>query len=509
MASGPHLESRTLANKEARTVGRRDVRAFFPGRRFLLQGVAAGAVGSLWPAAGRADALISPAMMALSTYMAGAGSAALPEAVVEQTRLHVLDTFAAMISGSTLLPGKLGVAFARNYGGRDVATVVASRTICGPIEAAFANAMLAQADETDDSSSPSQSHPGCSVVPATLALGEQFDIDGARFLRAVALGYNVGCRVVDTLGTNAFKNEGHKSTYSVTGTFGSAAAAGCAAGLDTQKMRWLLDYTAQQSSGILAWQRSPDHVEKSFVFAAMPARNGVTGALLVSQGWVGIDDIFSGPDNFLAAFAPMADPGGLADQLGQRFEMMRTNIKEWSVGSPIQAPLDGLEKLMTENRLHTDDVSKVVVRLATSEAKTVNDRPIPDINLQYILAVLLLDGKVSLAASDDIARMNDPAILRQRAKIDLVPDEALQKLMPVRETSVEVTLTDGRQLTERVNAVRGTPEDPMPRSEVVAKARDLMVSVMGADRSTALIDRLLALDQLHSVRELRPLLQNG
>ena len=69
-------------------------------------------------------------------------------------------------------------------------------------------------------------------------------------------------------------------------------------------MRYLLDYTAQQSSGIGAWGRDTDHIEKAFVFGGISARGGVTAALLVSAGWTGVDDIFSGADNFFEAFAP-------------------------------------------------------------------------------------------------------------------------------------------------------------------------------------------------------------
>ena len=476
-------------------------------RRTLLQCASLGGLASLSPMVGHADVPVSPAMQRLSTYMADAGSTALPDAIVEQTKLHVLDTVAAMVSGSSLLPGKLGTAFARSYGGRDVGTIVGSNVTCGPVEAGFANGMLAQADETDDSDDVVSFHPGCSTVPATLAAGEQFDIDGSRFLRAVTLGYDVGSRVTETLGVNAFGTIGHKSTHAVGGTFASAAAAGCAADLDAQKMRWLLDYTAQQSSGILAWQRSPDHVEKSFVFAAMPARNGVTGALLVSQGWVGIDDIFSGPDNFLAAYAPGANPDGLTDRLGQRFEITLTAIKKWTVGEPIQAPLDGLDTLMSKYRFKAENVRKVVVRLAPADAKTVNGRTTPDIDLQYAVAVMLSDGTVSFTASDDAGRMNDPAMLQQRAKVDLVADEGLQKMVPAPATIVEVTLADGRQLSERVMAVRGTSGNPMTRDDVAAKARGLIVPVLGSDQGSALINRLLALEQVRSIRELRPLLQ--
>jgi 2-methylcitrate dehydratase PrpD len=103
--------------------------------------------------------------------------------------------------------------------------------------------------------------------------------------------------------------------------------------------------------------------------------------------------------------------------------------------------------------------------------------------------------------------MEDPVILRERAKVQLVPDEELEKLIPVRVAIVEVTLIDGTRLTERVEHVRGTPENPMTRDEVVAKARELMTPVLGAATCSNLIERMLALDTVKDVRELRPLLQ--
>ena len=108
-------------------------------------------------------------MTALSGYMSGARERALPEEVIEKAKDHLLDTFAAMLSGSALVPGRAAIRFASGYGGAPVATVVGSGVLCGPMEAALANGVLAQADETDDSHGPSLSHPGCAVVPAAFA----------------------------------------------------------------------------------------------------------------------------------------------------------------------------------------------------------------------------------------------------------------------------------------------------------------------------------------------------
>jgi hypothetical protein len=81
-------------------------------------------------------------------------------------------------------------------------------------------------------------------------------------------------------------------------------------------MRWLLSYTAQQASGLAAWQRDTDHIEKAFDFGGMPAQNGVTAALLVVAGGTAVDDIFSGADNFFQAFGPINDPATLTEGLG-------------------------------------------------------------------------------------------------------------------------------------------------------------------------------------------------
>jgi 2-methylcitrate dehydratase PrpD len=278
-------------------------------------------------------------------------------------------------------------------------------------------------------------------------------------------------------------------------------------------MRWLIDYASQQASGIKTWQRDTDHIEKAFLFAGMPARNGITAALLVQAGATGVDDVLSGQDNFLLDYAPQADPVKLAanliDKLGERYEVTRTNIKKWTVGSPIQAPLDALESLRKKHPFEADQVKQVTVRIATDEAAVVNNRDIPDICLKYMLAVMLLDKTASFRAAHDNARMRDPAVLRERAKIQLVPDADLEKLLPKRVAVVELTLADGTRLTERVDAVRGTAQNPMGRDEVVAKARDLMSPILGAAASANLIDRVFALESVKDIRELRPLLQRA
>jgi 2-methylcitrate dehydratase PrpD len=480
----------------------------FPGRRRVLQGL--GCAVALAPRAVlAAETPISAPMVKLSTYMAAAGDRALPESVVENAKCHILDTFAAMVSGSGLAPAKAAYGFAKSFGGDTTATIAASSMTTDPITAALVNGMLSHSDETDDSNEFSQSHPGCAVVPAAFAAGEKFGIDGTRFLRAVTLGYDVGPRMTMSFGAIEFRNNSHRSTHSIAGMFGAAAAAACVAKLSVQQMRWVLDYTAQQSSGIGAWTRDTAHVEKSFVFAGMPARSGITAALMVQSGCTGIDDIFSGQDNYFLANAPNADLGVLTAELGERFEISRTNIKKWTVGSPIQAPLDAMANILAQRAVDPKDVKSIVVRVAHTEARVVDNREMPDICLQHMAAVMLLDKTASFQAAHDVARMRDPAVLAVRAKVQLVGDDALEKLEPARVAIVEITLNDGTVLTNRVNAVRGTADNPMPTSEVVTKARDLMEPVLGKAKAGRLIDAIMGIEEVGDIRSLRGMLQKG
>jgi 2-methylcitrate dehydratase PrpD len=195
--------------------------------------------------------------------------------------------------------------------------------------------------------------------------------------------------------------------------------------------------------------------------------------------------------------------------LGTRHEIMRTNVKKWTVGSPIQAPLDALEILIKRNGFSAEQARELTVRVATAEAGNVDNREIPDICIQHMLAVMLIDKTASFRAAHDVPRMKDPAILRARAKVKLVPDAELQLLLPNRVAIVEVALADGTMLRERVEAVRGTAENPMPREEIIAKARDLIAPVLGAEKFQRLSDAVFALENVRNVVELRPLIQRA
>lgn len=447
-------------------------------------------------------------MQRLSAYIAAAPRKPLPANVLERTKHHVLDTLAAMVSGSRLLPGRKGISYVKGLGGTKEACVIGSRIVTTAVNAAIANGMCAHADETDDSHAPSVMHPGCGIVSAALAMAEREAAGGTALLRAVALGYDVATRL--TMSLNAFKfREDGLSTHSYGPTFGAAAAAGMLVGVNEKQARYLLSYAAQQASGISCWMRDEEHIEKAFDFGGMPARNGVTAASMVAQGFSGVDDVFSGERNFFVAHGRPADPERMVRGLGEEYEILRTNIKRWSVGSPIQAPLDSLKILIEEHGVKAGEVEKLVIRVAHRDKNTTDNRPMPDINMQHLCAVMLFDGTVTFKSSHDEKRFRSPKVLEFRKKIEVAGDDALTKTMPARQAIVELLLRDGRTLRHHTVAVRGTAENPMTRAEVDAKGYDLLAPVTGKARARRLCDTVWNLDKLRDVRKLRPLLMES
>ncbi len=444
----------------------------------------------------------------LCGYIAGTTGRGLPADVVAKAKHHILDTIASMVSGAELEPGRMAIKYARSLGGRREALVIGTRLQTTAINAALANGMCAHGDETDDSHLAARAHIGCSVVPAALAMAEKEARGGEALLRAVVLGYDVGARFNLSLNLGGIQTYA-LCTHSHGPSFGAAAAAAALAGVNADQARYLLAYAAQQASGLKTYMRDLEHIEKAFIFGGMPARNGVTSATMAAAGFSGIADDIDGRDGYLEAFSDDPRPGELVAELGERFEIMRTSIKKWSVGSPIQAALDSVEVLIREHGLKPADVASITARLPDDRAYIVDNRDMPDICLQHLIAVTLLDGGLTFESCHDEDRMKDAEVLSLRDKVTLVPEAFLTEARPERQAIIEATLRDGRTLEHRTTAVRGTPENPMETGEVEEKARGLMAPILGNERTEALIQTIGDIESLADARDLRPLLVSG
>jgi 2-methylcitrate dehydratase PrpD len=361
--------------------------------------------------------------------------------------------------------------------------------------------MFAHADETDDFEPVTKAHPGSAVVPAALAMAEREGRSGLEVIRAVTLGYDLCCRFLMALGPDHVRGT-HRSAEGTSATFGAVGAAASLARLDEKGTRYALSYAAQQVSGLWSWTRDEDHVEKAFDFAGMGARNGVTAVTMVQAGFTGVLDVLDGEHNMIIALSTEPKPEEMVAGLGSRFFVTETAIKVFSVGYPIQAPLDALLTLRRQHGLSPDNVTRIVVRLPEDGARIVNNSAMPDVNLQHLMAVALIDGNVSFEMSHSRERMEDPAVKAVRSRVELVADKSLMDPAAPRSGRVEATMRDGRTVNHFTRHAPGTRENPLDAERVNDKVRDLITPVLGARQADAIIDRVSSLEDLRDVREL-------
>jgi 2-methylcitrate dehydratase PrpD len=194
-------------------------------------------------------------------------------------------------------------------------------------------------------------------------------------------------------------------------------------------------------------------------------------------------------------------------ELGKRYEIMNTSIKKWTVGSPLQSVLDSVTALLEDPAMRAGKVRRVVVDMPADRLHIVDNRTIPDICLQHLVAMMIVDGGATFASIHDAARMGDPKVLAVRKLVEAIPNQELVTAVPARQAIVKIETTDGRTLSHRTYEVRGTPGNPMNAGEVAAKALDLMAPVLGDRRAKELIAAVYGLDTFGPVAGLRRLLQ--
>src|SRR5258708_102916 len=336
-------------------------------------------------------------------------------------------------------------------------------------------------------------HPGCSSVPTAWEIAKRDGRTGLDIIRSVAAGYDVGARVIEAIGPMVMHHTGH-STHACGSLFGAGAAASVLMGFDEVHARCLISYLVHELSGLVCWLEDRDHIQKAYVFGGMSAKNAIMAAVLPRCHWTGVDNPIFAPHRLFPTSRP-TNSKGLEAPFSVGEEILRSNIKKWCVGSPIQAALDSLESLCREAPVDAHAIEHVTIDLPSFEAPVVDNRDMPNINLQHLAAVFLIEGELSFEASHDLGRFGNPKIKALRDKIVLVASEALQD-EGGRQAIVTLRDASGRVRMHRTRDVRGTWGNPMPRSEIDAKARGLIGPVLGDEQTSRLLSSLWRLEQI-------------
>ena len=439
---------------------------------------------------------------ALARYIAGSQSFAFPEEHRELARRHILDTLASVVACRDLEPSSLARAYALAQSGdarKSAATILGSRDKAALVDAVFAGAMTAHGAEINDFNPAAFVQPGPSVVATAIGLAETRKRSGEALQRSVIVGYELAARVPRALG-NKNLQKANIANHGLGPVFGSAATAASLLGLPENRISDVLTYCAQQASGSWQWMLDVEHIEKSFVFAGMGARNGLEAALMVEAGFRGVRDSFDQPAGWFNSSifkGEGAKPDYLIEGLGERSELLETAYKRYPVGGPTQPAVHGLLQLLPE--IARRPVRSVTISMP-GRWQAFRDADMPALNLRYLSAIILSDGRLDFVSAQSLKRMHeDKAVQQLMAKVDVVHDPAQEHEEGKARTEsarVVVVEADGRRHEIFVPFVAGFPSHPMSKADVEAKALELMSPALGAARARDVVAAVWDLQSL-------------
>ena len=432
----------------------------------------------------------------LTDYISGAATHTVPAAIRERARLHILDTLASIIACNSLEAATLGRAYAAAMSPDGQSPILGSRQAASPVDAVFASAMTAHAAEINDFIPSAYVQPGPAIVPVSIEAARANGRTGSDLVGAVIAGYEIAGRLPKAIGTRNLYLAG-LANHGIAPTFGAASAAASLMGLSPEQVDHMLAYCSQQASGSWQWLLDVRHIEKAFVFGGMGARNGLQAAYMAQLGFTGVPESF---DNENAWFRWRAfqgegkDHASLVDGLHERYELSLAAMKRYPVGGPTQPAVRALLDL--RETIAPDQVEKIVVAMP-GEAATFERANMPALNIPYLAAIIMLDGRLDFVDAQSLSRQETDEQARAFArKVNVVRDEAQEMGEGEDRTEsarVTVTLKDGRTEERYVAYVPGFPTHPLGKAEVEEKAIELIEPVLGrskADRLVALCDGL-------------------
>lgn len=453
-----------------------------------------------------------PITSGLSRYIAESQSADIPEEIKELGKRHILDTLASIVACRDLEPAELARNFALASSGDSKAnatTILGTKQTASLTDAVFASAMTAHGAEINDFIPSAFVQPGPAIVSAAIGLAENRRLSGAAVLRAMITGYELAGRIPKSLGL-ANLREANIANHGIGPVFGTAAAAASILQLPEQSIEHVLSYCAQQASGCWQWMLDVEHIEKSFVFAGLGARNGMHAVLMVEAGFRGVRGVMDHDAGWMKS--PIfrgrdADPDYLLRNLGTAFELHHTAYKRYPVGGPTQPAVEALLDMQAE--IDPERVKQVCIAMP-GRWDAFRDAAMPALNLRYLTSIILLDKHLDFVSAQSLERMhNDAAVKQLMTKVDVVhdPEQETPRGEPRRESArVRVEMLDGSVMERFVPFVRGFPSHPMNREEVISKALELMTPHLGAERAQTVVDTVWAIETLENGGELAALI---
>jgi 2-methylcitrate dehydratase len=435
----------------------------------------------------------------------------LSQDAVYQAKRFLLDSVGCALGGYQQHDVKIALAVLDEIAGKGPATVIGSGKRMDAVSASLANALMIRCmDYNDIYWKQDPSHPS-DIFPAALAACERAKSGGKELIVGLVLGHEFEMRFCEAAFPGIRERGWHHATLTA---FVSPIVAGRMLRLDWEQIQHAIGISASRHATLGAVTAGRLTMMKNTV-DPMATQSGMLAALMAERGYTGPEHVVDGKEGLTHCFGPEWKLNLLTDELGESWRITQCGMKAFPTEALTHTPISAVLDIVKSNDLKPDQVAKVQIRSLARAADILSDpskydprtKETADHSLPFVIAAAIADRQVT-PVQFEMKKIMDPTIRAQLKKVEVVADPEIEKVFPaLQRVIVNLTTTDGRTFTKRLDYPKGDPRNPLSDAEVEEKFAALAEGVLSKRVQGKLKDAIWSLDKLASVSKLMALMK--
>ena len=432
---------------------------------------------------------------------------------LESAKQVLIDYLACTYAGLSYESSRMVREFSRGNYARGKCTLIGNREKLVPAGAAFTNGATGHAVELDDCTNEGGGHPGVTIIPVALAIGEHSDLSGKDVLRSIIIGYDTFIRIGKAANYDSCFARGFHPT-ALFGMFGAAMTASRLLNLGVEKTVNALGIVGSYVAGNLECYADGSLTKR--IQPGIAASSGITAAMLAAKGYTGPKTILEGPRGFYHAYCDGARPEEL-EREGGAFEIENISFKPHACCRFNQAGIDAVLEILSQNSVPHTSIKSILVELPerpyniVGQPQEIKFNPKNAVDGQfsapYSVAIACIEKRALLQEYTDRSVLR-PDVNELMKKITIKHATDLDRYFPESfPTRVTVTTNDGKTFVKEVRYLKGDPQNPLTWDELLRKFDYCVSGSLKAKKREQIVEAIRNLEKVENITDFTRLLR--
>lgn len=455
----------------------------------------------------------------LSEYLVDMKYEQIPADAIEMAKILTLHVLGAALASKPIEQNQKAVTMATMRGGKEEATIWGTQLKVSREDAAFANGTMADLLDWEDCAWTG--HPSAGTIPVAFVMSEAEKKTGKDYLTAVVASYEGYHRIAMAEQPSTESILEKKRMWGLVSwqIYAASIAAAKILGLNLDQMKQTLGASYYQTFAPATKHSAGLGTSDIYHFAhGFAARNGITAATIAQIGYENCYDALDGVNGAWNQVSDIVDWSWLDRDLGTRYYIKETLLKHWPANMWTQGPMDAAMHLKEKYHFSADDVVEMnfspnLANKAQPYEKTTKSILDAQFSIPYVIGAYFMNP-------DDVGvkwfskeRRNDPKLIALTGRFKLHGEEVISYQLfnlfkadsDFPQVTLEVTLKDGRTVTESLKYPKGHPKNPFTMEEEKEHFLLCVRDVMAREQAEAIINTVEHLEELRDFSELAKL----